>query len=144
MTGFSKLIQSGRIEPGKFARSQVMNCIEVSRRDLQAAASIIHSSPEWAFNIAYNAMHQAGRAFMFHAGYRAKGVGHHATVIFFLRIGLPARFQELVMIQDSMRRKRNRAIYDHVGLISGNEAAEALTVAEEFVEQITKLIGNQE
>jgi len=142
MTGFSKLIHSGRIEPGRFAPIQIESCIEIAKRDLEAAANIIYSSPEWAFNIAYNAMHQAGRAFMFHSGYRAKGAGHHATVVFFLRLGLPPELQEHVAIQDRMRRKRNRATYDRIGTISGEEAAEALTVAEEFVAHISGHLGN--
>ncbi|MFQ5807774.1 MAG: hypothetical protein ACE5I3_15110 [Phycisphaerae bacterium] len=44
-------------------------------------ATVIETSPEWAFNIAYNAMHQAGRAFMFRAGYWTAGEGPHATVV---------------------------------------------------------------
>ncbi len=41
---------------------------QIARRDLETAEEIAETSPDWAFNIAYNAMHQAGRAFLLHRG----------------------------------------------------------------------------
>lgn len=91
------------------------------------------TSPEWAFNIAYNAMQQAGRAFMFYSGYRSVGEAHHATVVRFLEIGLGTDFEDIMAVMDRMRRKRNRATYDKVGTISRKEAIEALSSAEELL-----------
>lgn len=102
---------------------------------------MIKTSAEWAFNIAYNAMHQAGRAFMFHAGYRAVGEGHHATVVRFLEIGLGGAFKDTLALLDRMRRKRNRATYDMMGTISDKEAGEAITAAEEFLAEIARRVG---
>jgi hypothetical protein len=79
-------------------------------------------SPEWAFNIAYNAMHQAGRAILFHQGFRAVGEGHHATLIRFLEIALGSASDDMLAVMDRMRRKRNRATYDMVGTIGVDEA----------------------
>jgi hypothetical protein len=78
-------------------------------------------------------MHQAGRAILFHQGYRAVGDGHHATVIRFLEIALGPDFCEMLPVLESMRRKRNRATYDMTGTISVKEAREAITNSEEFV-----------
>lgn len=88
MTDYSELLDDGRIKHGRFARKQVEDCLRIAERDLATAASIIASSPEWAFNIASNAIHQAGRAFMFYAGYRTVGEGHHATVVRFIEMAL--------------------------------------------------------
>lgn len=106
--------------------------------DLETAHTVTHKSPEWAFNIAYNAMHQAGRAFMFHAGYRTVGEGHHATVVRFLEIGLGPQYEPILVLMDRMRRKRNRATYETVGTISEKEAKEAVFSAREFVAGIVR------
>ena len=109
----------------------------MAKRDLRTASGVIEASPEWAFNIAYNAMHQAGRAFMFHAGYRTVGEGHHATVVRFLQISLGSKYEEMLDLMDRMRRKRNRATYIMVGAISRREAEEAISTAKEFVQDIS-------
>jgi stage V sporulation protein SpoVS len=41
---------------------------------------------------------------------------------------------------DRMRRKRNRATYDSVGIITRKEAQEAVAVAREFVAEIVKRV----
>src|SRR3989304_2498095 len=100
MTDFSDLLDAGRLKRGRFANRQVDDCLGIARRDLKTSRAVIETSPEWAFNIAYNAMHQAGRAFMFHAGYRAVGEGHHATVVRFLEIGLGPRHEAVLAVMD--------------------------------------------
>jgi uncharacterized protein (UPF0332 family) len=85
-------------------------------------------------------MHQAGRAYVFHAGYRAVGEGHHATVVRFLEIGLGRDYEVTLMLLDRMRRKRNRATYDTVGTISRREATEAISAAREFANAIARQV----
>lgn len=140
MTDYSELLDPGLVKRGRFARRQVEDCLHIARRDLETAEIVIETSTEWAFNIAYNAMHQAGRSFMFHSGYRAAGQGHHATVVRFLEIGLGSEYEETVLLMDRMRRKRNRATYDKVGTISRKEAEDAISAAREFVTQMEKLV----
>ncbi len=140
MIDYSELVRDGRVKAGRFARRQVEDCLGLAERDAEMAQAVIDKSPEWAFNIAYNAMHQAGRAFMFHAGYRTLGEGHHATVVRFLEIGLGSKFEAVLAIMDRMRRKRNRATYDAVGTISEKEAKEAISTAKEFVAEISRRI----
>ena len=76
MTDYSELLDQGRVKQGRFGEGQVEDCLRIARRDLETAKILIGSSAEWAFNIAYNAMYQAGRSFMFYCGYRAAG---HST-----------------------------------------------------------------
>ena len=137
---YSELVDDGRIKRGRFSRRQVEDCLKIARRDLATAATVIEASPEWSFNIAYNAMHQAGRAFMFRAGYRTVGEGHHATVVRFLEIGLGPRYEDMLALMDRMRRKRNRATYAMVGTISRKEAEEAIAAAREFVTEIARRV----
>jgi uncharacterized protein (UPF0332 family) len=140
MTDYSELLDQGLVKRGNFARRQVQECLHIARRDLGTAKIVIMNSDEWAFNIAYNAMYQAGRAFMFHHGYRAAGHSHHATVVRFLEIGLGPEYEEMLALMDRMRRKRNRATYDMVGTISNKEAQEAISAAREFVARMERLL----
>ena len=137
---YSDLIESGRVKKGRFSRAQINSCFQIAERDLETAAVVVKTSPEWAFNIAYNAMHQLGRAFMFSSGYRSMGEAHHATVVRFLEIGLGAEFENIVAVMDRMRRKRNRATYDKVGTISVKEANEAISSAEELLVVVRRLV----
>jgi uncharacterized protein (UPF0332 family) len=121
----------------------VDDCLRIAERDLETAHTVFENSPEWAFNIAYNAMHQAGRAFLFREGFRTLGEGHHATVVRFLEIGLGSRHQDALDLMDRMRRKRNRATYDRVGTISRKEANEAISAARRFVAEIAGRIRPQ-
>lgn len=105
MTDYSELLDQGRVKQGRFARQQVEDCLRIARRDLETARTVIENSAEWAFNIAYNAMYQAGRSFMFHRGYRATGHSHHATVVRFLELGLRTEYEEILALMD---RRRNR------------------------------------
>ncbi len=140
MTDYSELLDQGRVKRGHFARRQEEDCLRIARRDLETAKILIESSAEWAFNIAYNAMYQAGRSFMFHRGYRAAGHGHHATVVRFLEIGLGSEYEEMLALLDRMRRKRNRATYDTVGTISKKEAEDAISAARDFVDRMERLV----
>lgn len=140
MTDYSSLLSEGRIKRGRFSRKQVEDCLEIARRDLKTARTVTGTSPEWTFNISYNAMHQAGRALMFHHGYRTAGEGHHSSVVQFLGIALGPGNDEILDIMDRMRRKRNRATYDMVGTISRKEAEEAIEASSGFVADIIQRI----
>ena len=137
---YSKLLEDGRIKNGRFSRKQVEDCLAIANRDVTIARTVLESSPEWAFNIAYNAMQQAGRAFMLSKGFRTDGEAHHATVIQFLEIALGHGYDETLAVMDRMRRKRNRSTYDMVGIISDKEAKEAVSIADEFVGRVSVLL----
>ena len=141
MTDYSKLLSSKRMERGVFSRSQVESCLGIAERDLLAAQAMLPASPDWALNIVYNAMHQAGRALMFHEGFRTTGMGHHATVVRFLELAMGREHGETLSLLDHMRRKRNRATYDAPDTVSIDEARAAIPVAVEFVAEIRRRVG---
>ena len=140
MTPYLELIEKGLIESGRFSRRQVEDLLNVAQRDLATSAEVLESAHEWAYAIAYNAMLQAGRAFMFQEGYRSKGEGHHLTVIKFLRARLDQDFTGIIHVMDRMRRKRNRSLYDTTGAISLKEAGEAIETAHDFVGRICRIL----
>jgi len=100
----------------------------------------MHLSSEWSFNIAYNAMQQAGRALMLYHGYRSVGSGHHLTVIQFLKISFETKFNEIFILMDRMRRQRNQTTYETVGITSEKEARAAIINAKELVSLVTDSI----
>jgi len=140
MTDFSELLKKGRIKEGSFSTKQIKDRLDIARRDMVAAQSNLDASPEWAYIIAYNAMYQAGRAYLFKKGFRTIGEGHHATVVQFIRLDLGPEYADLLAIMDRMRRNRNRATYDETGTISTSEARTAISTAEEFVNKMSKLL----
>ncbi len=140
MTDFSELLKNGRIKEGRFSSKQVKDRLDIAHRDLIAALNNLDTNPEWAYIIAYNAMHQAGRAYLFKKGFRTVGEGHHATVVQFIKQDLESEYADLLTVMDRMRRNRNRATYDKTGTISADEALTAVSTAEEFVEKIGKLL----
>ena len=136
MTPYSKLLEKEKIESGNFSRNQVEGLLKIAQRDLVASEDNLGTAGEWAYAIAYNAMLQTGRAFMFHEGFRSRGEGHHLTVIQFLKAGLGQEYTEIITIMDRMRRKRNRSMYDTADAISLKEAGEAVETARDFVGRI--------
>lgn len=91
---------------------------------------------DWAFSIAYNAVLQAARAFMYSQGFRPATEQGHKNTFAFMREALGDEFASLVGYFDRMRTKRNQAIYDVAGLITQAEANAILEKAVEFVELI--------
>ena len=49
----------------------------LARRDIDTARTLLSTDCDWAYNIAYNAVLQAGRALMFAKGYRPDGANQH-------------------------------------------------------------------
>lgn len=120
-------------------RSEIENCILLAERDLSVADSIVDE--DWAFNIAYNAMLQAGRAWMFSQGYRPRGETGHVAVVRFAGATLGKDAAGFVALFDSMRRKRHRAVYDEPGIVSSQELRSALSAAKAFLALVKRKIG---
>jgi uncharacterized protein (UPF0332 family) len=117
-------------------KEQIEKEIALAERDVNVAKKIIKENYDWALAIAYNAVLQAGRAFMLSKGYRPRGEQQHKTVLKYLEIVLGKDFKENLDFLDTIRIKRHRAIYDEPELISESEANFAIQIAEEFLEDV--------
>jgi len=106
-------------------------------RDVITARTLLDSNKDWAYNIAYNAVLQAGRALMFSKGYRPDGANQHISVVKFAELFLD---EHESIIFDRMRRKRNRSVYDAAGSITESEAVFAVKQAKELVKKIFAVI----
>lgn len=128
-----KLIKEGSIRPFNAAQDEVNRAIEIARRDLALSERLLEENLDWCFSIAYNAVLQACRAYMFHRGYRPTSAEAHKTTFEFIRLAVEEPFREAISYFDRVRKKRHRTIYDEVGLITEKEAKELLKRAREFL-----------
>lgn len=138
---YERLLQQGMIRPYQAKPQEVERLLQVAARDLSTAGRILSDDADWAFNIVYNAVLQAARAVVLHEGFRPRGAGQHRTIVLFCQEALGPEYQRQVALFDQMRRKRHRLVYEMVGLVSHQEAEQALGFAEAFVGQLAHLIG---
>jgi len=139
---FDRLLKDGKIKPFRATKEEIERSIELAERDLEVAAKMLSDSPDWALSIAYNAVIQASRAYMFHAGYRPAAHEAHKSTLEFMEIALGESMQETVSYFDRMRRKRHRAVYEQVGVVSEGEVVKLLELARDYVAEIKRRIGD--
>jgi len=128
-----ELIQQGSIHPFEATRGEIEKAMEIARRDLTLAEKLLEENLDWCFSIAYNAVLQACRAYMFHSGYRPASAEAHKATFEFMKIAIGEPFKKSISYFDRVRKKRHRTLYNEVGLISEREAEELLRRAKEFL-----------
>lgn len=135
------LVREGSIHAFDARPEEVARVMEIARRDLEVAEKMAAESLDWSYTIAYNAVLQASRGYMFHLGYRpARTEGHRASLRF-MRLVVDEPVRRSIDYFDRVRRKRHRTLYDEPGLVSEKEAAELLNRAREFVAYVETGIG---
>ena len=140
---YERLLQQGRIRRYQAKPQEVTRLLQVAARDLATADKLLPEDVDWAFNIVYNAVLQAARALVLHEGFRPRGAGQHRTIVLFCQEALGPEGRRQVTLFDQMRRKRHRLVYEMVGLVSRQEAEQALIFAKAFVEEIRTRITGQ-
>lgn len=130
---FEYLVSQGKIKPIQSSKEEIKEILSLADRDLKMAEFTITQDLDWAFSISYNAALQASRAYMYSKGYRTSGQQAHKNTFEFMKIALGKEYNDLIGFFDRMRPKRNRAIYDTVGLITKTEVKELLKKSKEFV-----------
>lgn len=139
---FDELVRAGRIRKEKVSSAEVRQALERAERDLKTARKIMAADWDWGFAVAYNAILQASRAYMFAHGYRPASAEGHKNTFAFMRVAMGKDYEDLMLYFDRIRNKRNQAIYAAAGLITETEARNLLAKAAEFVKLIrSKLIG---
>lgn len=133
---FEELLRQRRIHPHRATPDETARLLALADRDIKMARRTMAEDWDWAFSIAYNAVLQAARAFMYSQGFRPATDQGHKNTFAFMREALGVEFASLVGYFDRMRTKRNQAIYDVAGLITEAEAKAIFEKAVEFVELI--------
>jgi uncharacterized protein (UPF0332 family) len=135
---YEELLRAGRIHREKVSRNEILRALQRASRDLKTAEKIITEDPHWGFAVAYNAVLQASRAYMFSQGYCPATAEGHKNTFAFMGLALGKDYEDLVTYFDRMRKKRNQAIYDISGLITETEAGNLLKRATDFVSLIRR------
>jgi uncharacterized protein (UPF0332 family) len=141
--GLDELERLRKIKPYEAKPRTIQSLLLVARRDLVAAERNLPQDLDWSFNMSYNAALQAARALMLSQGYRPRGADQHRTVVRFVKSILGEDYARESALFDQMRRKRNRLIYETVGLVSRQEAEQALEFAKSVVDEVSRLITGQ-
>lgn len=140
---YAELNQKGKLKAYQAKPQEIEGLLQIAQRDLIAAERNLPEDADWSFTMAYNAVLQAARALMFSRGYRPRGTDQHRTVVRFTELTLEPEYEQQVALFDQMRRKRHRLIYEAIGLVSRQEAEQALAFAKTLVEEIKLLITDQ-
>jgi uncharacterized protein (UPF0332 family) len=136
-----ELLDKGLIKRIRVSSSQVRDSLELAKRDIRAARTMMATDRDWAFSMAYNAVLQATRALMYAQGFRPAGSeGQHKSAVLFAETTLGEKFQDDIYIFDKMRSKRHRVIYDVSGLVSQHEARQAFEFATKYVKTVEGLL----
>ena len=134
------LARSGRIRRETISPAEVREALKLADRDLRVARKLMGEELDWGFTVAYNAVLQAARAFMFAKGYRPASAEGHKNTFAFLAAALGPKQADLVSYFDRMRNKRNQAVYGMAGHIAETEARNLLAKATEFVKLVRRLV----
>lgn len=128
------------IEKYQVSSEEIKAILESARSDLKTAQDLLNTDVCWAFNIAYNAILQAGIALMYTEGFRPIGEAKHVSVILFLRKFLGKEYTNSLNRFNQMRRKRNKAVYGILRDITEYEAEDSVKFAGELLEELIKFI----
>lgn len=127
-------LRNGWLVEHKTSREELRSLFALADRDL-IDSQVPALSPDWRFNIAYNAALQAATAALAVTGFRAAREAHHYRVIQSLAYTVKAD-TKLVDRLDKFRKKRNVGGYERAGSVSEGEVTEMVTVARKLREDI--------
>lgn len=137
---YDSLLKAGKIRKQQVSAEEIERAIARAERDLKTARSVMAGDWDWGFAIAYNAVLQASRAFMFSEGYRPASREGHKNTFAFMRVAMGKSYEDMITYFDRVRNKRNQAMYDVAGMISETEAKNLFRMAVDFVALVKKIL----
>jgi len=133
--------KNGWVTEQESSRNEISDLLAVIERDLHDCRTA-GLSPDWRFNIAYNAALQAANAALAAAGFRAAREAHHFRAIQSLAHTIGAE-PEFIRRLDAFRKKRNLASYEIGGSVSEQEAKEVAELAEELRDRVMRWLRSK-
>ncbi len=123
-------LDNGWLAEHQASDAEIADLFRIAGRDLKDCR-VKAVSPDWRFNIAYNAALQCSRAALFAFGYRAAREAHHHRVIQSLGLTLQLAAPDIKKFE-MFRTKRNFSDYEAAGAVSENEVLEMTLLAEKI------------
>jgi uncharacterized protein (UPF0332 family) len=137
----NEYIEKKLIKKEQVGIGQIEKLIQYAEKNLKASENTLKIDEACAYEIAYNAMLHAVRAFVFVKGFRPTTNFQHKTVVSFIEHFLGIDYKALIDKFDYMRKNRNKFIYEPWKLhISMTDAKNALRSANTFINIIKKEI----
>ncbi len=128
--------KNGWLRKYKTTTKEISSLLSLVERDLRDAVQE-EISPDWRFNIAYNAALQLATLVLYSSGYRTgRGESKHYRVIQAIPLVMGKEFTHIRDFLDNCRRKRNISEYDAVGTVSEKELNDLLEITSNFKEQV--------
>jgi len=135
------LLEKKLIKTEKISVNQIEKLIQAAEKKLEASEKTIEIDEACSYEMAYNAMLHAARAFVFIKGFRPTTNFQHKTVVSFTEHFLGVEYRALTAKFDYMRKNRNKFIYEPWKLhLSKTDTQKALQSAGKFIEIIKKEI----
>ncbi len=134
-------LHNGWIRRHETSPEEIASLLAIAGRDI-AQSQIPGLGAEWRFDISYNAALQLAVASLAASGYRAERQNKHQRSIECLAftVGLDHKDVDLL---DRCRRKRHAAVYDQVGAISDQEAAEMIALSQRLRRMVEDWLRRQ-
>ena len=130
-------LKNGWLIEHKTSQKEIDDLFRIVDRDLKDCG-VAKLSPDWRFNIAYNAALQCAKAALAAAGYRPTRESHHYRLIHSLAYTIQAD-DKLIIQFDMFRKKRNISDYLRAGEISDQEVKEMIAIAKKLRRCITRI-----
>ena len=135
------LLEKKLIKTEKISVSQIDKLIQAAEKKLKASERTLEIDEACSYEMAYNAMLHAARAFVFIKGFRPTTNFQHKTVVSFAEHFLGEEYKALTAKFDYMRKNRNKFIYEPWKLhLSKTDTQKALQSARKFIDVIKKEI----
>jgi len=122
--------KSGWLIEHRASRQEIKQFLQLIDRDL-ADCRTPSLSPDWRFNIAYNAALQCAQTALAASGFRAAKDGHHYRIIQSLKLTLKVE-DKIIRKLDAFRKKRNISEYNQAGSVTEIELNEMIALADQL------------
>ena len=140
MMNWQQLLKDGRAERHRTSPNELEGLRAVVGRNL-ADANVAEISADTRFACAYEAALALATIALAHAGYRAKGPGHHRTTFLALTLAMVEEEDaEDARYFDACRRLRNELSYEAAGVVSVREVDELIQRVEGFQTRVESLL----
>lgn len=90
------LLRKRKIRRHRASREEIRRLLQLADRDLRMARLTMAEDWDWAFSIAYNAVLQSARAYMYSRGYRPAAEQGHKNTFAFMRAALGDDLSSLI------------------------------------------------
>jgi uncharacterized protein (UPF0332 family) len=138
---YEDLAKSGALKPVSGPGvDQAQRLLKRAWRDFRTAAFLLKEDEAAAMDFIYKGIFHAANAYLRLQGYRPGKIGQHAAVIEAMRRALGKEAQDLILVYDHLRRKRNEFEYQAVFSMSGAELRDMFESAKRLASVIQKAI----